>query len=278
MTNKTTIIRQISEQLNRMLLTKSGQAELMAHNLEKGLGNEQSLRDLLIDILPRRYGVAKGKVINSQGEMSRQLDVIIYDALNCPVLFIDENKNQIVPVEGVYGAIEVKTSLTSGLLAEAFENLFSIYSLHKRENYSKNPLITGCPPFLFIFAFSDKRTLKAIASQFVKLNNQYHVTKSCYSYSEKSPGFNELTGDSYLVCSVCVLNKGDAYHMLDGSVSIGDFGEFTLGMFLTNLIREFDNLVLPNVDLLKYLNWIMVRDWLQKEAIIRNKSVKKRPT
>jgi hypothetical protein len=255
-----------------MLLARSQQAELMKHNLEKGLGNEQSLRDLLADILPHRYGVAKGKIINSSGEMSRQLDIIIYDSLNYPVLFIDENKNQILPVEGVYGVIEVKTSLTSGLLTEAFDNLFSVYSLHQRRNLSKNQKVTGCPPFLYIFAFSDKRKLSAIASQYTSLSKNYSVTQSCYSYSKESPAFKKLTGYTYLVCSTCILNKGEVFHMLDGSVSIGDFGEYTLGMFLTGLIGDFDNLTLPNVELLSYLNWIMVKDWLGKEIFKRKKS------
>src|SRR5262245_11975403 len=111
--SKVTIAKHVSEQLNRMLLAKTGQAELIGHNLEKGLGNEQTLRDLLIAFLPRRFGVAKGKVVNSNGDMSQQLDVIIYDAHNCPSLFVDENKNQIIPIEGVYQVIEVKTTLTA---------------------------------------------------------------------------------------------------------------------------------------------------------------------
>jgi len=39
------VAKSISEQLNRMLVAKLGQGELLRHNLEKGLGNEQSLRD-----------------------------------------------------------------------------------------------------------------------------------------------------------------------------------------------------------------------------------------
>jgi hypothetical protein len=258
---KSTTAEQISEQLNRMLLAKSGQSAVIEHCLEKGLGNEQALRDLLVEILPRRYGVAKGKAINANGEMSRQLDIIIYDSIACPVLFTDENRNQILPVEGVYGVIEVKTSLTSRLLSESFENLASVYALHERSNCSRNPLITGCPPFLHVFAFSEKRALRTVAAQFIELNRRYHVTQSCYSYSEKSPGFKELTGDTHLVCSVDILNKGKVYHMLDGSVSIGDYGEHTLSMFMTGLISHFDDLYLPRVNLVGYLNWIVVSEW-----------------
>jgi hypothetical protein len=109
-------IKSIFEQLNRMLSEKIAQGNIIEHNLEKGLGGENALRGLLEDFLPSRLGVAKGKVVNFTGDMSRQCDVIIYDRLNGPRLFVDENKNQILPIEGVYAVIEVKTSLTKHTL------------------------------------------------------------------------------------------------------------------------------------------------------------------
>jgi hypothetical protein len=275
MRNRVTVAKEISEQLSRMLLARAGQGQVLKHNLEKGLGNEQCLRDLLCDVLPRRYGVAKGKIANAEGRMSRQLDVIIYDAVYCPSLFVDENRNQMLPIEGVYGVVEVKTTLTSALMAKAFQNLASVYALMKRINISQNEMVTACPPFLELFAFRDERSLDDIARQFAKLSEKYHVERSCYSYSEKSPGHAAHTGKSYLVCSINILGKGCVYHMLDGSIAVGDFGEYTLGMFLTSLIKHLDALELKKVDFLEYLNWLMVQEWrgsVQARRIIRRSS------
>jgi hypothetical protein len=252
-----------------MLLAKVGQGKILKHNLEKGLGNEQCLRELLIDVLPRRYGVGKGKVVNAKGDMSRQLDIIIYDSIYCTTLFVDENRNQILPIEGVYGVVEVKTTLTSTLLAEAFENLASVYKLKERIDISRNDLVTACPPFLEVFAFNDKRKLDAIARQFAKLSAKYPVKRSCSSYTEKSPGYAYHTGKNFLVCSVSILNKGSVYHMLDGSIAIGEFGEYTLGMFLNSLSNEFDVLRLKQIGMLKYMNWIMVKEWSGGKTIRR---------
>jgi len=269
MSGKITIAKHISEQFNRMLLAKIGQAELIEHNLEKGLGNEQVLRDLLIGFLPRRFGVAKGKVANAHGDMSKHLDVVVYDAINCPTLFVDENRNQIIPVEGVFCVIEVKTSLTSQSLTEAFSNLASVHDLMPRINGSSNDFVTCCPPYLEVFAFTDSRSLQSIAKQFLELSRAHPVDKSCYSYTEKSPGFANHTGDNYLVSSVHVLNKGCVYHMLNGTITVADYGEYTLGMFMTGLLEHFEDLILQPIRMNDYLNWIMVDTWRDPESRLK---------
>jgi hypothetical protein len=258
---RSSIAKSISEQLHRMLETKKQQAELIQHNLEKGLGNEQALRDLLRWFLPKRFGVAKGKVANYAGVMSRQTDIIIYDALHCPTLFIDENENQILPVEGVYEVVEVKTTLTASALEDAFENLKTVYQLQTRTDRSTNDFVTCCPPSLNVFAFSDKRSLSAIADQFDRLSVKFPVKRSFSSYSKKSPGYADHTGRQYLVSNVYILGKGCILHMLDGFVEIYDWGEYTLGMFLTGIVNEYERMKLQTPPLTEYLNWILVDEW-----------------
>jgi len=259
--DQASIAKSISEQLHRVLDTKKQQAELIQHNLEKGLGNEQALRDLLRWFLPKRFGVAKGKIANSDGQMSRQADIIIYDAIRCPTLFIDENENQILPIEGVYEVIEVKTTLTSTTLKEAFENLKTVSELQERVDKSTNDFVTCCPPSLAVFAFSDSRHLPTIVDQFSQLSNQYPVQKSFSSYSRKSPGYRGHTGQQYLVKNVHILGKGCVLHMLDGSVDSYDWGEYTLGMFLTGLVTDFEQMEMEAPNLVHYLNWIMIDQW-----------------
>lgn len=255
------VIQAISKQLHNMLSTRKGQGEIIGHSLEKGLGNEEALRQLLRSFLPKKFAVAKGKVINSEGQLSNQVDVIIYDALNCPTLFTDEVFNQIIPIEGVYAAIEVKTTLTNTKMREAFENLNSIHNLQARIDCSTNPLITRAPPCLEIFAFSDARALKTISDQFKTLSKEYSVSDSYSAYSERSPGYSRNTGDTFLVSSVNILGKGNVRQMFSGEVNYDAWGEYTLGMFLAHILDTARDIQLPEFGIEKYLNWIAVADW-----------------
>lgn len=129
------------------------------------------------------------------------MDVIVYDALNCPTLFVDENENQILPIEGVHTVIEVKTTLTSGELRGAFENLQSVASLDDRADASTNDYLIICPPSLQVFAYGSDRTLSAVAAQYDALSAELTVAASFSSYSKKSPGYADHTGRRFLVSS-----------------------------------------------------------------------------
>lgn len=253
----------IAEQLDRMLATKQLQAEPIGHNLEKGLGNEEALREVLRSFLPKKFGVAKGKVTNASGAMSKHVDVIIYDAVECPSLFVDENDNQILPIERVYGCIEVKTTLSSASMEEAFSNLKSVHDLRNRVDASTNDYQWICPPWLDIFAFHDSRSLLAIARQYDRLSRTpaYEVRRSYSSYSDKSPAFTGHTGRQFLVSSIHIMGKGLVHHMLDGSVHFYDWGPYTLGMFLAGIVDDGELVKLPNLYMRAYLNLFMIEEW-----------------
>ena len=78
-----------------------------------GIGDrrEEIVRDVLSDVLPPRFELRKGKIVDSQGKLSREFDVIISERADVvpPMLIAGRH---VVPVETVYGVIEVKSSLT----------------------------------------------------------------------------------------------------------------------------------------------------------------------
>lgn len=92
------------------MLARFREAGFVKHAGDKGENREHILREFLAEHLPKKYGVTKGEVISKQGQHSHSADIIIYDAINCPVLYSE--KTSIVPAEGVYGIIEVKSSLS----------------------------------------------------------------------------------------------------------------------------------------------------------------------
>ena len=92
------------------MLARYQQAEAIRHAGDRGQNRESDLREFLRTHLPSRYGVTKGEVVTKDGGHSHSADVVIYDAMNCPVLY--SGKTAVLPVEGVYGIIEVKSTLS----------------------------------------------------------------------------------------------------------------------------------------------------------------------
>lgn len=83
--------------------------------VQHGNALEEEIRKWLASFLPMRYGVAKARVISqgmSDAEVAPEFDVVIYDRLNSPTLWIDQNGLRGLPAENVLGVIEVKASLT----------------------------------------------------------------------------------------------------------------------------------------------------------------------
>lgn len=101
---------------------------LVPHNATKGTLNEESLRRILTAFLPTRYAVGTGFVIDSFGERSRQVDLVIFDELYSSKLF--KTFSQVLfPVETVFACIEVKTNIDKAGLTEIAQENQSIFRL-----------------------------------------------------------------------------------------------------------------------------------------------------
>ncbi len=71
-----------------------------------GSENEQALGALLRSFLPSRFGIEVGAIIiDKHGKASKQVDIVIFNAEQ-PSFF-----RKVFPIEIVYAAIEVKTSM-----------------------------------------------------------------------------------------------------------------------------------------------------------------------
>ncbi len=105
-------------------------AAQIEHNLSAGEAREGVLRSLLTEYLPKRAGVGRGFVIDSGGHVSKQIDVVIYDAQYAPIL--DVAGTQFFPVETVIAVGEVKTDVVSvETLKNALEKIESVKALDR---------------------------------------------------------------------------------------------------------------------------------------------------
>ncbi len=103
---------------------------------EHGVVCESFFREFIEQVLPKKYGVTKGYIITPDLNYSGPLeewDIIIYDAMESPVLFVRkdaEEKNSAgkrgIPVEYVKAVIEVKATFNKDSAKKSTEKLLKL--------------------------------------------------------------------------------------------------------------------------------------------------------
>ena len=98
---------------------------------------ETPVRKRLQQMLPRGIAVGSGCVIDSYENCSRQQDVVLYEQGICPVFSINDTpQSTYYPCEGVMAVVEVKSSLASADLEDAFKKIASVKRLRRFDVYS----------------------------------------------------------------------------------------------------------------------------------------------
>src|SRR5690554_6704423 len=109
------------------------ESKLINHSGEKGQFREFILSSLLRPYLPECYGLGTGEVFSSTGEVSKQIDIVIYDNVYSNVL-LKNKSSSLFPCESIYGQIEVKSMLNSAELQASVENIISVKKLDRSES------------------------------------------------------------------------------------------------------------------------------------------------
>ena len=107
-----------------------GNRTAVTHPGARGEASEEDWLRVLNDHLPRRYQADRAFVIDSRGECSEQIDVVIYDRQYSPFLYNQANQRYI-PAEGVYAILEVKQDLSREHVLYAGEKAASVRRLHR---------------------------------------------------------------------------------------------------------------------------------------------------
>lgn len=127
--NLTETFSAINEQMIIDFEKKTNQLE---HLGDRGVARENILKDFLDQYLPKKYAISKGEIVDSEGNRSKQCDLIIYDHLSCPILYVSKD-SQIFPAESVYAVIQVKSVLNTHEVESSINNIKSVKMLN-REN------------------------------------------------------------------------------------------------------------------------------------------------
>jgi hypothetical protein len=100
------------------------------HPTTKGDASEAVWLQLLQNYLPKRYQSAKAHVVDSTGEFSEQIDVVVFDRQYSPFIFQYEGQI-IVPAESVYAVFEAKQSINAEYVVYTQKKVQSVRGLHR---------------------------------------------------------------------------------------------------------------------------------------------------
>lgn len=122
----------LQTQMQGVLATNS---KFIAHPGCEGDSLENAWIELLRKYLPNRYSVDKAMVIDHKGNVSHQIDIVIYDNWFTPFIF-NQNGFKYIPAESVYAVFEVKPDIGSSSdgkhnIAYAGEKIESVRQLKR---------------------------------------------------------------------------------------------------------------------------------------------------
>lgn len=112
------------------LITKLRSSDRIVHDGDRGEVNEQYFIEVLRHYLPNRYTVHKASILDSEGQISDSIDVVISDRQYTPAL-LDSESHRYVPAEAVYAVFECKPKINKSYLEYAGEKAASVRRLKR---------------------------------------------------------------------------------------------------------------------------------------------------
>jgi len=125
--NTRQIFRGLQDQMEAKLTFNR---RVVSHPTAKGTATELEWIDMLSTYLPRRYCADCAFVMDSKGNISEQIDIVIFDRQYSPFI-LRQNGVTYIPAECVYAVIEVKQELNKKNLEYAQKKAASVRRLKR---------------------------------------------------------------------------------------------------------------------------------------------------
>ena len=208
----------------------------------KGQEAEDIIRKFLKAHIPARFDVGSGFIIDNLDNISRQTDVIIYDALHCPKYRASENA-AIIPSDNAATVIEVKSSLDKSTMEDAFIKTKEIKALAKTKPPDVSlPFPVLAQTYSGLFAFSTSLKLEKLQEHYTAFTGAYGIGRHIDIVAILDKGIMMLAGKPQTVSEWAPLTlqgfggaAGEGAHIASCLVQTGDD---TLDMFLRFLLPQ----------------------------------------
>ncbi len=99
------------ELLEQSIINELSMENHSQHGTSTGSHREEVWANLLRKILPRKFAILKnGFVIDSSGNASPEIDIVIYDEQYVPYIFQYGETTKLVPIEAVFAVVQCKST------------------------------------------------------------------------------------------------------------------------------------------------------------------------
>jgi hypothetical protein len=116
--------------VQRGMLAQLSVGSMIDHSAIVGAASEQLWLQLFERYLPKRYRAAPAFVIDSRGNRSQQIDLVVFDNLYSPLFFPHESALH-VAAESVYAVFEIKSYFSHHHIGYAAEKAASVRRLRR---------------------------------------------------------------------------------------------------------------------------------------------------
>lgn len=217
----------------------------MPHYGTSGQEAEDILIKFLNDHLPRRFAASSGFVIDAENTLSKQCDVLVYDAENSPI-YRAGDRGLILPSDSIASVIEVKSKLTKSQLKDSVEKIASVKRL------KRTPVSSGDQPVTFselivnssygvVFAYDADSSMNAIAENLKEFNQDVPrsrwidaiivLGKGTITYCVQFPGEANMRGQMMPAASEDFPTPACYVHMM-----VSEDGQYALNRFFGTLV------------------------------------------
>lgn len=219
---------------------------VLSHPTDKGDNSEENWIEWFDKYLPKRYRAAKATIIDSRGDISDQIDLVLYDAQYSYLAF-NQNGILYLPAESVYAVFEVKQDLTKEHMEYAGKKIASVRRLHRTS--ASIPYAAGVyPPKRLHRILSGVLTTKSGWAE--PFNTAF---KNCLS---------SFPDDQQIDCG-CVLQAGSFYYdYAEKKLRTSTPNESLVFFFLQLLVLLQEMGTVPAIDLNEYMKALTVSEEL----------------
>lgn len=240
--NKKIDIKSLFAAKQKEMLSVSSYVTSFIHPTDKGEISENNWINWFNSFLPGRYKAAKATIIDSNGNISDQIDIVLYDAQYSYFAFKKGNVKYL-PAESVYAIFEVKQDISKGNMIYAGEKAKSVRILER----------TSVPIPHAGGTFKPKKPHRIISGIL--------TTKSTWNPPFGVPFKKCLNGFSkeQQIDLCCVLSYGSSFYDYDNKVLTTSTFEESLVFFSFQLFSLLQKVgTVTAIDLKKYMKELSV--------------------